>query len=44
VVKVLFGALVPLGTEEGGKLHLDQLLQAMAGQFGDQLPSAAAIE
>jgi hypothetical protein len=35
---------VPVGTEEGGKLQLDQLLQAMAGEFRDQLPGAAAIE
>jgi len=35
---------VPVGTEDGGKLQLDQLLQAMAGQFRDQFPDAAAIE
>jgi hypothetical protein len=33
-----------VSTEEGGNLQLDQLLQAVASQFGDQLPSCAAIE
>jgi len=31
-------------TEEGSKLQLDQLLQAVARQLGDQLPGTAAIE
>jgi hypothetical protein len=31
-------------TEDGGNFQLDQLLQAMAGQFRDQFPGAAAIE
>ena len=44
VAEPLLGALMPIGTEEGGKHQLNQMLQAMAGQFGDQLPSAAAIE
>jgi hypothetical protein len=35
---------VPVGTEEGGELQFDQLLQAVAGQLGDQFPGAAAIE
>ena len=33
-----------IGTENGGDLQLDQLLQAVAGQLGDQLPSCAAIQ
>jgi len=35
---------MPIGTEHSGDLQLDQLLQAMAGQLVDQLPSGAAIE
>jgi hypothetical protein len=35
---------VAVGTEHSGDLQLDQLLQAMAGQLGDQLPSGAAIQ
>ena len=34
----------PLNAYEGGKLQLDQLLQAIAGQIRDQLSGAAAIE
>lgn len=37
-------ALVPARTEESGKLQLDELLQAMAGQLQDPLTGAAAIE
>jgi hypothetical protein len=33
-----------VGTQKGGDLKLDQLLQAVAGQLGDQLPGAAAIQ
>jgi hypothetical protein len=44
VAEPLLCALVPVRTEEGGKLQLDQLLQAMAGQLRDQFPGAAAIE
>ena len=44
VAETLLGALVPIGTEEGGKLQLDQPLQAMACQLRDQLTGAAAIE
>jgi hypothetical protein len=33
-----------IGTEHGGDLQLDQLLQAVAGQLGDQLVGCAAIE
>ncbi len=44
VAEPLLGALMAVSTEEGGNLQLDQLLQAMAGQFGDQLPSCAAIK
>jgi hypothetical protein len=32
-----------LNTEHGGNLQLDQLLQAVAHQLRDQLPSCAAI-
>jgi hypothetical protein len=44
VAEPLIGALVPIGTEHGGDLQLDQLLQAMTGQLWDQLPSCPAIE
>jgi hypothetical protein len=44
VAEPLLGALVPVGTKEGGKLQLDQLLQAIADHLGDQLPGAAAIQ
>ncbi len=40
----LLGALVPVRSEEGSKLQLDQVLQAVAGQLRDQLPGTAAIE
>ena len=33
-----------LGTEHGGNLQLDQLLQAVAHQFVDQLTGCAAIQ
>ena len=42
--EALLRALMAIGTEHGGDLQLDQLLQAMAGQLGNQLPSGAAIE
>ena len=44
VATAFLAALMPIGTEHSGDLQLDQLLQAMAGQIGDQLPSAAAID
>ena len=44
VAEPLLRALVPVRTEEGSKLQLDQLLQAVACQFGDQLPGTAGIE
>ena len=44
MAETLLGALVPVRTEEGSKLKLDQLLQAVACQFGDQLPGTAAIK
>ena len=44
IPQALLGALMPVGTEEGGKLQLDQLLQAVARQLRNQLTSAAAIE
>jgi hypothetical protein len=40
----LLRAPMAIGTEHSGDLQLDQLLQAMAGQLGNQLPSGAAIE
>jgi hypothetical protein len=33
-----------IGTEHGGDLQLDQLLQAVACQLGDQLPGGTSIE
>jgi hypothetical protein len=33
-----------VGTQNGSDLQLDQLLQAVACQLGDQFPGAAAIE
>jgi hypothetical protein len=35
---------VAIGTEYGGDLQLDQLLQAMTDQLDDQLPGSAAIQ
>ena len=32
------------GSEHGRNLQLDQLLQAVAHQLGNQLPSGAAIQ
>jgi hypothetical protein len=33
-----------IGTQYGGDLQLDQLLQAVTHQFRDQLPGGAAIQ
>ena len=44
VTKALLAALMAIGTEYGTDLQLDQLLQAVAHQFGNQLPGAAAIQ
>ena len=44
VAEPLLGALMAVRTEHGGDLQLDQLLQAVAGELGDQLPGAAAIQ
>ncbi len=44
VAKPLLGALVAVGTQHGGDLQLDQPLQAIAGQLGDQLTGGAAIQ
>ena len=33
-----------IGSDRSRGLQLDQLLQAIAGQLGNQLPGAAAIE
>ncbi len=40
VAEPLFRALMVFGTEHGGDLKLDQLLQAMAGQLGNSSPAA----
>jgi len=40
VAEPLLGALMPVGTEEGGELQFDQLLQALACQLRDQFPGA----
>ena len=44
VAEPFVGELMALGTEHGGNLQLDQLLQAVAGQLRDQLPDRAAIQ
>ena len=44
VTKTILTAFMAIGTEHGGDLQLDQLLQAMAHQFREQLPGAAAIQ
>lgn len=40
----LLRAPMALGTEEGGNLQLDPLLQAACGKLRDQLTGRAAIE
>lgn len=42
VIDPLFRAPMQLDTEHGSGLQLDELLQAEAGQLGNQLPSGAA--
>jgi hypothetical protein len=44
VTKPILTAFVAIGTEHSGNLELDQLLQAVAHQFGNELPSCAAIQ
>jgi len=44
VTKPILTALVAIGTEHGGNLQFDQLLQAVADLLRDELPSSAAIE
>ena len=44
ISETLLGALVAVGTEHGSDLQLDQLLQAVAGQLGDQLTGRAAVQ
>ena len=44
VAQPLIGALMAIGAEHGGDLQLDQLLQAVAHQLGDELTGAAAIQ
>ena len=38
VTKALLAAFMVILTQNGSNLQLDQLLQALAHQFGDQLP------
>ncbi len=38
------GMVVAISTEHGGNLQLNLLVQDMAGQLADQLPSGAAIK
>ncbi len=40
----LLGALVPVGTDHSGDLQLNELLQAVTRQLGDQFPGSAAIQ
>jgi len=44
IAEPLLGAVVAVSTQNGGDLQLDQPLQAVASQFGDQLTGAAAIK
>ena len=44
VAEPLLSALMAVSTQKGCDLQLDQPLQAVASQLGDQLPGAAAIE
>jgi hypothetical protein len=44
VTEQFLGALMAIGSEQGGDLQFDQLLQAVAGQLGDQLAGRAAIQ
>ena len=44
VAEPVLTALMAVGTQNGGNLQLNQLLQTVPGQLGDQLPGAAAIQ
>ena len=44
VAEPLLGALVAVGTEHSGDLQLNELLQAVACQLGNQLTGSAAIQ
>ena len=44
VAEPLVGAFVPVGTNLSGNLQLNELLQAVTRQLGDQLPGGAAIQ
>ena len=44
VAEPFLAALMAVGTQKGSDLQLDQLLQAVARQLGDQLPGFAAIQ
>lgn len=44
VAEPFFAALMAVVTQKGSDLQLDQLLQAVARQLGDQLPGFAAIQ
>jgi hypothetical protein len=35
---------VPVGTDHSGDLQLNELLQAVTRQLGDQFPGSAAIQ
>ena len=44
VANALLRSLMAFGSEHGSDLQLDQLLQAMAHQLGDQVAGGAAIQ
>jgi hypothetical protein len=44
VANTLLRAFMAIGAEHGSDLQLNQLLQAVAHQFRDQLPRCAAIQ
>jgi hypothetical protein len=44
VAEPFLGALMAVRAQKGGDLQLNQLPQAMTGQFRDHLPWAAAIQ
>jgi hypothetical protein len=44
VAETLLGSLMAVSIQKGGELQLNQLLQAMARELWDLLPSAAAIQ
>ena len=44
ITKLVLTAFIAISAEHGGNLQLNQLLQAVAHQLRDQLPSTAAIQ